>query len=236
MTNANNNTTKILVWDAPVRVFHWLLVLSFFGAYITAESERWRLLHVTLGYTLGGLVAFRILWGLVGTRYARFSSFVKGPSAVLAYLRSLKSPKPEHSVGHNPAGAVAIVLLLLSSVALVATGWSVYNDVGGEWLSEVHEVVGNLMLLLVGVHVAGVVVASWRHRENLVRAMVTGKKDGQPQQGIARAWWSLAGVIVLTVLGFWWLQWQSAPSGADTAGAPTSTSPFKKAERDGDDD
>jgi cytochrome b len=231
-----SKTRKILVWDAPVRVFHWLLVLSFLGAYITAESERWRLLHVTLGYTLGGLVAFRILWGLMGTRYARFSSFIKGPSAVLAYLRSLKSPQPEHSVGHNPAGAVAIVLLLLSSVALVATGWAFYHEVGGEWLSEVHEVVGNLMLLLVGVHVAGVVVASLRHRENLVRAMVTGKKDGQPQQGIARAWWSLAGVMVLTVLGFWWLQWQSAPSGTDTAGTPTSTSPFKKAEHDGDDD
>jgi len=231
-----SKTKKILVWDAPVRVFHWLLVLSFFGAYITAESERWRLVHVTLGYTLGGLVAFRILWGLVGTRYARFSSFVKGPAAVLAYLRSLKSPQPEHSVGHNPAGAVAIVLLLLSSLALVATGWAVYNDVGGEWLSEVHEVVGNLMLLLVGVHVAGVVMASWRHRENLVRAMVTGKKDGQPQQGITRAWWSLAGVMVLTVLNYWWLQWQSAPSGADTAGAPTKALEIKKAARDGDDD
>ena len=123
---------KILVWDAPVRVFHWLLVLCFAGAYITADSERWRLVHVSLGYTMGGLVAFRILWGLTGTRYARFSSFVRGPSAVMRYVKSMVNGKPEHHVGHNPAGAVAIVLLILLSAALVMTGWSIYNRVGGD--------------------------------------------------------------------------------------------------------
>src|SRR6476619_3658006 len=79
----------ILVWDAPVRVFHWLMVLAFAGAYLSAESERWRLLHVTLGYTMAGLVAFRIVWGLVGTRHARFSRFVRGPAAVAGYVRGL---------------------------------------------------------------------------------------------------------------------------------------------------
>ncbi len=82
---------KILVWDAPVRVFHWLMVFSFAGAYLTAESERWRMLHVTLGYTMAGLVVFRIVWGLVGTRYARFSDFVRvgAPLTVLIYLIAL---------------------------------------------------------------------------------------------------------------------------------------------------
>ena len=172
--------TKILVWDAPVRVFHWLLVLSFAGAYLTAESERWRLVHVSLGYTMGGLVAFRILWGLLGTRYARFANFVRGPAAVMRYGRALLRGQPEHHVGHNPAGAVAIVLLLLLSMALVASGWAIYNEVGGDWLEELHEVAANVMLAVVGVHVAGVVLASWLHRENLVRAMVTGKKEGPP--------------------------------------------------------
>ena len=79
----NNSLPKVLVWDVPVRVFHWLLVLSFTGAYLTAESERWRLLHNTLGYTVDGLVAFRLVWGLVGTRHARFSNFVRGPQAML---------------------------------------------------------------------------------------------------------------------------------------------------------
>ena len=109
-------TNKILVWDAPTRLFHWLMVFSFAGAYITSEGERWRLVHVTLGYTMGGLLAFRMVWGLMGTRYARFSNFVRGPQAVMAYLRSLHDRPPQHFIGHNPAGAVAIVLLIVHRV------------------------------------------------------------------------------------------------------------------------
>lgn len=234
MTNSTTKT-KILVWDAPVRVFHWLLVLSFAGAYLTAESERWRLLHVSLGYTMGGLVAFRVLWGLMGTRYARFSSFVRGPAAVMRYGRTLWSRTPEHHVGHNPAGALAIVLLLLLSIASVATGWAIYNDVGGNWLEELHEVASNFMLAVVGVHVAGVVVASWRHRENLVRAMVTGQKEGTPDEGIQRRWRGLALIILVAVLGFWWQQWQSAPSAAVSGGAvATEKAKYGSQERDDD--
>lgn len=206
--------SKILVWDAPVRVFHWLMVLSFAGAYLTAESEYWCLVHVSLGYTMGGLVAFRILWGLMGTRYARFSSFVRGPAVVLRYLKSLRSGQPEHSVGHNPAGAVAIVLLLLTSVAIVATGWAAFNEVGGNWVEELHEGAGNFMLAVVAVHIAGVVLASRLHGENLVRSMLTGRKEGAPNEGIHRAWVGLAVLLLAAVLGFWWLQWQGAPSGA----------------------
>lgn len=216
-------TTKIKVWDAPVRVFHWLLVLSFAGAYLSAESERWRLLHITLGYTMGGLVAFRLVWGLVGSRYARFASFVRGPATVMAYLRKLLRGKPEHYLGHNPAGAVAIVLLLLASVAVVATGWAGYNELGGDWLSELHEGAANAMLLLVGVHIAGVVVASRLHRENLVRAMVTGRKDGPAAEGIGRTWASVAVLLALAVLGFWWLQWRGAPQQAPAATQAGST-------------
>jgi cytochrome b len=209
--------TKILVWDAPVRVFHWLMVLSFAGAYLTAESERWRLVHVSLGYTLGGLVAFRVLWGLLGTRYARFASFVRGPSVVLRYLSSIVQGRPEHHVGHNPAGALAIVLLLLLSIATVATGWANYNDLGGHWLEELHEVAANFMLFIVGVHVAGVVLASWLHRENLVRSMLTGRKEGVSNEGIRWTWRPLALILLAAVLGFWWLQWQSAPSSVSGA-------------------
>jgi len=207
----NDLKTKILVWDAPVRTFHWLMVLSFFGAYLTAESERWRLAHVTLGYTLGGLVAFRIIWGLIGTRYARFSNFIRGPAAVVRYVKSLLKGQPEHTIGHNPAGAVAIVLLMVLSVLIVASGWAIFNEIGGNLLSELHEVTGNLMLLVVGVHVAGVAVSSWLHRENLVRAMVTGEKEGAPVDGIRWTWWPVAIMMGVAVLGFWWLQIQSAP-------------------------
>lgn len=230
-----HSTGKILVWDAPVRVFHWLMVFCFTGAYLTAEEESWRLLHVTLGYTLGGLVAFRLAWGLAGTRYARFASFVRGPGAVLRYGRALMAGRPEHTTGHNPAGAVAIVLMLACSLAMVASGWAIYNDLGGEWLEEVHELSANLMLLVVGVHIAGVALASWLHRENLVRAMVTGFKQGPAGAGIRRAWWGLAGVILLAVAGFWWQQWQSAPMAADGAGAQHTDRPAASA-RDHDDD
>ena len=203
--------SKILVWDAPVRVFHWLFVLCFVGAYLTAESERWRLAHVTLGYTMGGLVAFRVVWGLLGTRYARFGAFVRGPVRIWQYLRSLLSGQPEHHVGHNPAGAAAIVLMLLASVAMVLTGWAVYNDRGGNWMEELHEGSANLMLLAVAVHIGGVAVASWLHHENLVRAMLTGRKQGLPAQAIARPYWVLALLVVAAVIGFWWQQWAGAP-------------------------
>jgi cytochrome b len=205
----NSKKTDILVWDAPVRVFHWLMVFSFAGAYLTAESERWRLIHVTLGYTMGGLVAFRIIWGLIGTRHARFSSFVHGFASVRRYVQSLIAGKPEHHVGHNPAGAVAIVLLLLSSIVIVATGWGVYNDTGGKIVEELHEASSNLMLLIVIVHVAGVVVSSWLHHENLIRSMLTGRKLATANEGITKTWKLLAAAIFLGVLAFWYMQWQS---------------------------
>ena len=204
-------TTAIRVWDAPTRVFHWLLVFSFAGAYLTSESERWSLVHITLGYTLGGLIAFRLIWGFVGTRYARFTSFVKGPSEVLQYAKSMATLKPKHFVGHNPLGAVAIVLLIISGIAIVVTGYAAFNEIGGEWVAELHEVASHIMLILVGIHIVGVIAASWLHKENLARAMVNGFKQGKAADGISRVWVSVAVVLVATVLGFWYLQW--APVG-----------------------
>ena len=227
---ASTAPVAIRVWDAPVRVFHWLLVLSFTGAYLSAESETWRLVHVTLGYTLGGLIAFRLVWGLVGTRYARFGNFVRGPQAVLRYLQSLLRGKPAHSIGHNPAGAVAIVLLLALGLGIVASGWAIYNDVGGEWLGDVHEFIANAMLLVVGVHLVGVASASWLHRENLVRSMVTGTKRGAVADGIRSNWRTVAVVVVLAVLGFWWIQWQSAPSAQHAARAVQTLVPAPAAQ------
>jgi cytochrome b len=213
----------VLVWDAPVRVFHWLLVLCFAGAYLSADSERWRLLHVTLGYTVGALVAFRVVWGLVGTRHARFAGFVRGPRAVLAYLGSLRCRQPEHHTGHNPAGAVAIVALLGLAAVTVAFGWATYDELGGEWLARVHETAANLMLAVVAVHVAGVAVGSWLHRENLVRAMLTGRKQGGPGEGIQRAWGVVAALLLAAVLGYWVLAWRDAPdTAAHAAPAPTA--------------
>jgi cytochrome b len=233
-TEGSAPTARILVWDAPVRVFHWLLVLSFAGAYLTAESERWRLVHVTLGYTMAGLVAFRVLWGLMGTRHARFATFVRGPAAALRYLASMRQGRPEHHTGHNPAGALAIVALLVLAVVVAASGWGVYNDVAGDALEELHEGAANFMLTLVVVHVVAVLLSSWLHRENLIGAMISGRKPGTPQDGIRSAWRSVAALLLAAVLGFWWLQWRDAPASGVRVGQPTASA--KMAGHDDDDD
>ena len=166
----------VKVWDVLLRLFHWSFAACFAGAWLTAESERYRDVHVTLGYAMLGLIAFRLLWGCVGPKHARFASFVRGPGAVLRYLASLLSGRPEHHVGHNPAGAVAILLLLALGLVSIASGWMAYNDLGGKWAEESHELLAGAMLAVVGVHLAGVAVASWLHRENLVASMLTGRK------------------------------------------------------------
>lgn len=202
---------SILVWDLPVRVFHWLLVGSFAIAWVSAESERWRLLHVTMGYTMAALVVFRIVWGLVGTRHARFAAFVRGPRAVAGYLGALLRGHPPPSVGHNPAGALAIVALLALTLLAAASGWGADNAWGGHFVEEAHEVLAHGLLAVVLVHVGGVVLGSWLHRENLVGAMLTGRKAGDPAQAIGSAWRSVAALLLAAVLAFWWLQWTQAP-------------------------
>ena len=168
--------TKIRVWDLPTRLFHWLLALSFAGAWLTAESERLRNVHVALGYAMLGLVAFRLLWGLVGTRYARFASFAYGPRQVLSYVKSLFTRSPQHYLGHNPAGSWAIYALLGLTLLAGATGYATYNDVGGHAMEDLHEAMANGLLALAGVHVAGVLASSLLHGENLVRSMINGYK------------------------------------------------------------
>jgi cytochrome b len=206
-----DSRSPILVWDLPVRVFHWLMVGSFAVAWISADSERWRLLHVTMGYTMAALVAFRIVWGLIGTRHARFSDFVRGPRAVARYVASMLRGRPEPSVGHNPAGAWAIVALLVLIALTAATGWAA-DAWGAHWLEEAHEVAAHALLAVVIVHVTGVVVGSWLHRENLVCSMFTGRKAGNPAQAIGRARLPVAALMLAAVLGFWWLQWTDAPA------------------------
>jgi len=196
--------TRILVWDIPTRIFHWLLAGSFIGAFVTAESEMFRAVHVALGYLLLALIGFRIVWGIVGTRYARFSAFAFGPSKVWAYLKSLLTRSPQHYLGHNPAGSWAIYGLLLLGVLAGATGYATYNEIGGEWFEELHEALANTMLALVGVHIAGVVVSSLLHRENLVKSMINGYKQGEADQGVRGAYWLigaglLAGTVVLWI-------------------------------------
>lgn len=197
------------VWDPVVRLGHWVLVIAFFTAYLT--EDEWLQSHVWAGYVVGAVVLFRVIWGVLGTRHARFSDFVLSPARVLRYLRGLVSGNVEQHVGHNPAGGWMIVLMLLCLSGVVYSGLMVHalengagplaelvaappaetgatrnghedHDEDSDWeraeefWEEVHEVVANLMLLLIILHVVGVLVSSRLHRENLVRAMVTGRK------------------------------------------------------------
>lgn len=196
-TVKDNTRVEILVWDFPTRIFHWLLVASFIMAYLTSESERLRDWHMVSGYLLVGLILFRLVWGIIGTKYAKFRDFVRGPAAVLDYLNGLFSKESKHYVGHNPAGAIAIVLLLTCGLGMGVSGWLLFNDFGGCFVEEGHEALASIMLTVVIVHVLGVMLSSFLHKENLVRAMVTGYKFGDTSLAI-KYQHVLLGLLLLT--------------------------------------
>lgn len=176
--------SKILVWDLPTRLGHWLLVITFVLSFVSGDSETWRLVHVAAGYAMGGVLIFRLFWGIAGTRYARFASFLFSPRQVLAYLVGLLKGKAGHWIGHNPAGSYAIYALMVLGIATVVSGWAVYEELGGNMVEELHEVLSYVMLTMVGIHVAGVVVSSKLHHENLVRSMIDGYKQGKATDAI----------------------------------------------------
>lgn len=197
---------KILVWDLPVRFGHWLMVGGFVLAWATGDSEQWRLVHVFAGGTVMAVAAYRLLWGVVGSRHARFADFVRGPSQAFAYLKGLLQARPPHYAGHNPAAGWAIVLLLGLALASGASGWMAYQEIGGEWLEEAHEFLTGLMLAVVGVHLLGVLVGSLAHRENLVWAMISGRKLGRPEEAIGGQRFLAAAMLLAWTAGTaWWL-------------------------------
>ncbi len=197
---------KILVWDWPVRLGHWTLAIGFAVAWLTAESERFRLVHVVAGGAVLGVATFRLVWGVLGTRYARFGDFIRGPQAVVAYLKSVLAMRPIHHVGHNPAGGWAIMALLLLGIATSVAGYFVYNELGGHLLEEFHEALASLMLGVVFVHLAGVAAGSLLERQNLPRSMLTGYKTGTPGAAIASARaWSIPLLLLWIVALTYWL-------------------------------
>jgi cytochrome b len=178
-------TATVKIWDPFVRMFHWSLVASFAVAWLSAEE--WRALHEWAGYAAGSLIALRLVWGIVGTRYARFRQFVRSPAAVAAYVRDIVTGREARYLGHNPAGGLMIVALIATLASVGVTGWMMTTDAywGVDWVENVHEALASVMLALVGIHVLGVGVASLRHRENLVRAMISGRKRSPGAADIA---------------------------------------------------
>jgi cytochrome b len=167
---------EVKVWDPFVRVFHWSLATLFLVAYVTGdEAEQ---VHIVAGYAIAGLVALRIVWGVVGPTHARFSNFIRTPRQVLAYLRDVALFKAPRYLGHNPAGGAMITALLVMLVLTGATGIMMTTDTywGAKWVEEVHEAFANLTVGLIVFHVLGVFIASFEHGENLVKSMITGRK------------------------------------------------------------
>jgi cytochrome b len=223
------------VVDAPTRAFHALFALSFLGAYLTAEGERWRALHVTLGYTMAGLLAFRVLYGLfplLGPRQAGLGLLWRRLAGLPAWLRSLATGLrqarlaglPWHQ-GQNLLMALAIFTLLALAAPLTLSGYGTYSEwFGGDALAEVHEFFGNAMLAVVLVHLALVVCLSFLRRRNQALPMLTGRIEGAGPDLVQRnrAW--LAALIVLAVVAFGAWQWRQSPNGllpgkADTPAA-----------------
>jgi len=164
------------VWDPLVRIGHWALVATVAGAWFTQHGGG--ALHEWLGYASLALVVLRILWGLVGSRRARFTSFVLWPAATLAYARAALERRAPRYIGHNPLGGWMIVALIAAIAVTDLTGWLFTTDRfwGVAWVEELHEMVADVLLGLIALHVAGVAIASSRHRENLVAAMIDGRK------------------------------------------------------------
>lgn len=165
----------VRVWDPFVRIFHWSLVSLFAAAWLTSENLTKP--HVWIGYAMLALVVVRIVWGFVGSHHARFADFVRGPGVVLAYLRDMARGRAPRILGHNPAGGMMILALIAALGATGITGWLMTGPLwGNEAIEDLHEAAAFATLGLVGLHVAGVVLSSLAHGENLVRAMITGRK------------------------------------------------------------
>jgi cytochrome b len=194
--------TRIKVWDAFVRIFHWSLVAAFFVAYFTEPEDAGLAVHVWAGYLVTGLIVLRVIWGFVGTKHARFGDFAFAPAHALRYLAGLARGHAKRYIGHSPAGAWMVYLLLATLAVTVVAGMGTLaaerhegplaplfasapaiqaspegsEERGEEAFEEIHELFANLALVLVALHILGVAAASFAHRENLVRAMITGTK------------------------------------------------------------
>ena len=213
-----------LVMDAPMRMFHWLFALSFLGAYLSADSERWRLLHLTLGYTLAGLLVFRLIYGQFGPRSVRTTAMLRKLHGMGAWLKSLASLTnrpalaPNHwRQGQNLLTALAVVSLLALVVPLTLSGYASEHSwgdfLGGEWINELHEWLGEAMLAIVLLHLALLAGLSLLRRKNQALPMLTGRMPGAGPDLVQnnRRW--LATALLLAVLAYGAWEWQQSPHG-----------------------
>ncbi len=206
------------IWDLPVRLVHWMLVLCLVTLFVSVNNG-WMRLHFYAGYALSALLVFRLLWALVGTTYARFSGFDLSLKRVLPTLGRLLSGRHQSSAGHNAAGSWMVVMLLLVLGAQVLSGLVYTDDVfwygpwffsAPEWAQDLaarlHPRLPALILALVGTHIVAVVYHRFRLKEPLIGAMVHGRKPiaDADRSAISRVWLTLS-VLITVVRGAWLL-------------------------------
>ena len=208
------------VTDATTRMLHWLMALSFTGAYLTADGDRWQLVHVTLGYTLAGLLVFRVLWGLVGPRQVRLSVLWRKLKGLPVWLKSLPTVNSQATLlpawrqGENLLMALAVALILAVIIPLTLSGYAFWEGWGGKWLKHVHEFFGNALLALVLVHIGLIALLSLLRRKNQALPMLTGRVAGLGPDLAKRNYRILAALVLACVMGFWGWQWTEAPNNA----------------------
>jgi len=211
--NSLRETKRVVVWDLPTRLFHWFLAFGFMGAYLTSENDQLLYTHVYLGYVFLFLLLFRFIWGVVGSRYARFHAFAYNWPSVSAYLKGLLNGDASRHIGHNPAGSWAIFAILFLGLAISLTGLmvlggeeqhgilkSIVSYEVGSFAKEVHEIFASLMLLLVFLHVSGVIVESVFHNENLVWSMISGKKETSEKSEGVKVFNLVGAALVIAIL------------------------------------
>lgn len=215
---------RLFVWDAPTRIFHWLIVAAVIVGWATGEADTafWFEVHLISGYTLMAALVFRVIWGFAGSRHALFSDFLRGWGAVGDYTAKLARFKPPHFTGHNPLGGWMVILLLLALTGMVVTGLfggEAHEDEVGplaymvapalaEELVEVHEIIFNVLLVLVAIHIAGVIADTVLTRDNLVHAMITGYKRvpaGSTEADAAPVSAARTAVVLIVAIAVTWV-------------------------------
>lgn len=195
---------RVLIWDLPTRLFHWLLSGGFIAAAIISlllgEHSRLFPSHAIIGLTIALLVCLRVIWGIVGTRYARFGTFIFGPGAVIEYMKGTLAGGGKRYIGHNPGSALAIFALLALVLAMAVTG--IMMGQGNESVKDLHEILAWVTVGFTVAHVLGVALHTIRHRENITLSMIHGKKHAEPRDAITSAKPIIA-VIFLMIAGAW---------------------------------
>ncbi len=198
------SNSSIRTWDLPTRLFHWTLAGLFAGAFAIGELADERsptfAIHMLLGLILMAAIAFRLVWGLIGSRHARFGDFLYSPAALLGYLKDALARRDRPYPGHNPGASWAIYGMVLLPVLLVTTG--ILSQPKNELFEDLHEVLGKVMLAAVIAHLAGLAFHTWRHRENIALSMITGQRAGPPEQAIPSSHPVAAVVFVALVAGW----------------------------------